>query len=238
MRMSYLRLVEPDDIGAAAREDRDSVLLAEFDPPLETRGVQRLVAGVSTGPTNPDAVEVRVITYQPEVQDSTALSLDRLSSHTDGSFLDQPPPWFVLSCRRADPGGGGASTFIPVEDVVSAAPSWVIEALATARFRFLKTYDGNLSDSFVGPVLTRRSDGAWLMRWRADHLYRPEPVHDNGTRAADAAGWLHEFADAADPVVHALGDGHLALVPNGRFLHGRTALSPDSRRCILRAWVY
>ena len=236
--MDHMRTVDPDKIGVAAQEDQDSIIVAEFDPPLETQGVQEVVSSLSTHATPPDSVDVRVIEYTPEVHDSTALSLDRLTSHTDGSFLDQPPPWFILSCRRADVGGGGASTFIPVDDIVGAAPSWVVDGLAQAEFRFLKTYDGDLTDSFVGPVLTRRGDGAWLMRWRADHLYRPEPVRDNGTRAAEAAAWLHEHVDAAEPVVHALGDGHLALIPNGRFLHGRTALSSGSRRRIFRAWVF
>jgi len=236
--MDHLRLVDPAKIGVLAREDQDSVILAEFDPPLEADGVQDLVADLSTRPTSPKSVQLRAIEYTPEVRDSTALSLDRLAPHTDGSFLAQPPPWFVLSCRRADTGGGGESTFILVDRVVAAAPPWVIDGLTSAEYRFLKTYDGDLTGSFVGPVLTRRHDGAWLMRWRADHIYRPEPVHDNGTRATDAAKWLHEYVEAVEPVVHMLGDGHLALIPNGRFLHGRTALSPGSRRCVLRAWVF
>ncbi len=236
--MNHMKFVDPDKIGVVAREDPDSIILAEFDPPLETAGVQELVAAISTTPIRPDAVAVRVIEYKPDVHDSTALSLDRLSAHTDGSFLAEPPPWFLLSCRRAD-AGGGANTFIPVDDVVAAAPLWALEALTGAEFRFLKTYDGDLTESFVGPVLTRRSgDAAWLMRWRADHLYRPEPMRDNGSRAADATKWLHEYVEAADPIVHALSDGHLALIPNGRYLHGRTALTPGSRRCVLRAWVY
>lgn len=236
--MNHLRVVDPAELASAAAEDSESILLATFDPPLAAEGVQRLVADLSTRPISPPQVDVRVITYTPAVTDSTALSLDRLSQHTDGSFLSSPPPRFVLSCQRADDGGAGASTFTPVDDIVEAAPEWVVEALAVAQFRFLKTYDGDLSDSFVGPILSRREDGSWLMRWRADHLYRPEPVQDHGTRAAEAAAWLHEYAETCTPFVHSLATGQLALTPNGRYLHGRKALSTASTRCVLRAWVF
>lgn len=236
--MTYLRVVDTEHLGEAAAESLDCVLLTTFDPPLTEDGVQRLVVAMSSRPIAPHEVDVRAITYTPEVTDSTALSLDRLSVHTDGSFLRTPPPRFVLSCRRADHEGGGASTFIPVDEIIAAAPEWVVEALSQATFRFLKTYDGDLTESFVGPALSHREDGAWLMRWRADHMYRPEPVEDNGTRAAAAAAWVHEYVESCTPVVHALVVGQLALIPNGRYLHGRTALSKASSRCILRAWMF
>jgi hypothetical protein len=238
MDMDHLRAVSPDDLVAVAAEDRDSVLLATFDQPLEPDAVQRLVADLATRPTEPEDIDIRVIRHTPEVTDSTALSLERLPPHTDGSFLGSPPLRFVLACQRADDEGAGASTFISVDDIVVAAPGWVVHGLSLGHFRFLKTYDGDLTESFIGPVLSRRQDGAWLMRWRADHLYRPEPVKDHGTRAADAAAWLHEYAETCAPVVHPLTAGQLALIPNGRYLHGRGALSQASDRCIFRAWVF
>ena len=187
-----------------------------------------MVSQLSSVPVAPEEVDVRVITYTPSVTDSTALSLDRLAPHTDGAFLDQPPPRFALSCIRTDDRGEGASTFIPVDVIVDSAPGWVVESLARASFRFLKTYDGDLTDSYVGPVLTTDHDGARRIRWRADHLYRPEPGATlDGTRAAEAVP--HGCTSCGDlRAVRATScrpAASLWLIPNGRVVHGRTALS-------------
>lgn len=236
--MNYLRQVATEDLARVAADDHDSILLASYDPPLTPPQVQVLVADISSSEVRSEEVAVRSVTPTPEIEDSTALSLDRLSSHTDGSFLPTPPPRFLLSCQEADPGGGGVSTFTPVDQIVEAAPDWVLDALSTAEFRFLKTYDGDLQESFVAPVLSRRGDGAWLIRWRGDHIYRPEVVDEAGTRAEEATAWLYDHVKDSSPVMHSLDRGQLALIPNGRFLHGRTALTPGSNRCVLRAWVF
>lgn len=235
--MDHIRHVTVTELDACVATDRDHILVADVSPPLDAAGLAELVARFGTQPVDPESVDVRVVEHVPEVTDSTALSLDALAPHTDGSFLPDPPAWFALSAVRSDRGGGGRSLFHPVDDVVAAAPRWVVDALAEGRFRFLKTYDGDTSDSVVAPVLTRRDDRAWLIRWRGDHIYRPEPVEPQDARGREAVEWLYAHLRDGTPVEHTLEDGQLALIPNGRFLHGRSALMPRSERQILRAWV-
>src|SRR6202020_202609 len=145
----------------------DDIVLCRFDQPLTQAEVQELVAELSSAPIMPDKVDVRVITHTPSVRDSTALSLDGLSLHTDGAFLAQPPRRFVLSCTNTDSGGGGVSLFVPVEFVLDCAPGWALAGLERATFRFLKSYDGDLTESYVGPVLSRDARGTPRIRWRA-----------------------------------------------------------------------
>jgi alpha-ketoglutarate-dependent taurine dioxygenase len=237
MNASGVCRVEPAELVACARGSGQAIL-CRFPEPLSVADVRALAVRLSTRSTVAEQVDVRVVRHQPEITDSTALSLEALAPHTDGAFLAAPPRLFLLSCSRADDGGGGASTLIPVEAIAEAAAPWALQALCTASYRFLMTYDGDLSTSHVGPVLTRNGNGAWRIRWRADHIYLPAVVEARGTRAHDAAMWLRDFLGAAEPITHVLQAGEVLLVPNSRMVHGRRALSSDSRRELLRAWIF
>jgi len=186
----------------------------------------------------PETVAIRAIRYEPAVTDSTALSLDSLSMHTDGAFLPEPPRRFILSCRRADEGGGGVSRLLPVSRIVDSAPRRVLRALRTAAYRFLMTYDGDLATSFTGPVLYYGQDGAERIRWRGDHIYRPAPAAAGDAEAAGAAEWLYSFLGSTEPFTYTLRQRELMVVPNGFFVHGRSELSPGSSREIMRAWAF
>ena len=83
----------------------DQVVVCQFESPLPDADLQALAAALSVGNVQPETVAIRAIRYEPAVTDSTALSLDSLSMHTDGAFLPEPPRRFILSCRRADEGG-------------------------------------------------------------------------------------------------------------------------------------
>ncbi|MGH3607616.1 MAG: TauD/TfdA family dioxygenase [Pseudonocardiaceae bacterium] len=231
-------LVEPGEFIDRARRVPDCLVLCQFSEPLTHAQVRDCVAQLSFIPIAPGMVDVRTVTHTPSITDSTALSLHRLALHTDGAFLAEPPPRVLLSCTRTDDGGKGASTFIPVDFIVDQAPDWVLDGLERASFRFLKTYDGDLTDSYVGPVLTTAENDTRRIRWRADQLHRPEVVDAAGTRAADAASWLHELVETCEPFRHVLRVGELVVVPNGRVVHGRAALCDASRRELLRAWIY
>jgi hypothetical protein len=233
-----LHRVAPDTFIDDARELPDRVIVCQFENPPRPEDVQRWVAALSSKPIAPDDVQVRAVRYEPAITDSTALSLDALTLHTDGAFLPEPPSRFILSCSMADEGGAGASMLVPVSHITQVAPGWVIDALSTASYRFLMTYDGDLSTSFVGPVLSPGADGCPFIRWRADHIYRPEVVEDRGTRAAEAAAWLHHFLDSCDPFSFVLQTAELLVIPNGLVLHGRRALSSRSHRELLRAWIH
>jgi hypothetical protein len=182
------------------------------------------------------AGEVRTVKNDPSIPDSTAMSLSALALHTDGAFLAQPPAWFMLSFSSADGNGGGVSTFVPIARILAAAPDWALQALFTADYRFVRTYDGDLTDSHVGPVLYQVG-GTPRIRWRSDDIWRPPVVDAYGTNAEDAVNWLHDHLSQTQPLTHAAATGQTLLVPNTVMLHGRTCLSPGSAREVLRAWV-
>jgi len=235
-----VRRADPDEMLAVAERHPQSVVMVQFERPLTREEFVRHVRDWSTPGTDPMAAMIRVIRNEPTIKDSTALSLEALTPHTDGSFLALPPLRFVLSCTRSDPQGAGASTLIPVDAVQASAPDWVMDALTVADFMFLKTYDGNVQDSYVGPALwtTGKDSSDVRVRWRADHIYRPRVVDARGTLADQAAGWMQDFCQSCDPATYVLGMGEVMLVPNYYVIHGRQALSPASDRELLRAWLF
>lgn len=180
--------------------------------------------------------EIRTVKYEPSIPNSTALSTDALPLHTDGSFLEKPPSSFMLSFLAKDQSGGGISTFMPVNRILAAAPDWVINGLASADFLFVRTYDGNLSDSYIGPVLYQKNS-SMRIRWRSDNIWRPKVIESRGTRAQEAVNWLHDYLCHTEPFQYAAETGDTLWVPNTLMLHGRTNLSPGSVREVLRAWV-
>ena len=182
------------------------------------------------------AGEIRTVRSDPSIVNSTAMSDKPLPMHTDGTFVASPPRRFLLSFIRTDGRGGGLSTFMPISDILAAAPGPVIEALLTADFLFPRGYDGDLSDSYVGPVLFRDGTGLGI-RWRSDDIWRPRVIDERGTDAVGAVGWLHEFLATSAPYAYAAQEGETLLVPNTVMLHGRTALSANSPRELLRVWV-
>ena len=235
---ALMPIVVPDlaaFLEAAERHPRSLIVLrAEAAPPsAELRRYCLALGGVMRFDGSGD---VRIVRNDPSIQNSTAMSLDALSLHTDGAFLARPPTRFLLSFSAKDPGGGGVSTFMPITRILAAAPHPVLEALATADFLFPRTYDGDLTDSYAGPVLYR-SGSDLRIRWRSDHIYRPKVVDARGTDAESAVDWLHDFLSASEPLTFAAETGDTVLVPNTVMLHGRTRLSPNSAREVLRAWV-
>lgn len=234
----HVHRTSPDALIEAVGKMTDQVVVCQFESPLADKDLQALAAMLSVGNVRPETIAIRAIRYEPAVTDSTALSLDSLSMHTDGSFLLEPPRRFILSCRRADEGGGGVSRLLPVSRIVDSAPRWVLRALRTAAYHFLMTYDGDLATSFTGPVLYDGQDGAERIRWRGDHIYRPAPAVTNDAEAVAAAEWLYSFLGSAESATYALRQGELMVVPNEFFVHGRSQLSPGSSREIMRAWAF
>jgi len=224
----------PSFLEAAEEYPRHVIVLRSPEPPssAELRRYCLALGGILEFDR---AAEIRTVRYEPSIPNSTALSLDALPLHSDGTFLERPPARFMLSFTVADPDGGGVSTFMPITHILAAAPDWVIEALLVGRFLFPRAYDGD-TDVYVGPVLYHERS-ALRIRWRSDHLWRPKVIDAVGTDAQGAVDWLHKFLSTTEPLTYAAHTGETVLVPNTVVLHGRTRLSPDSPRELLRAWV-
>jgi alpha-ketoglutarate-dependent taurine dioxygenase len=225
----------PAFLEAADRHPRSLVVLRASTPPSSAE-LRRYCLALGGIRQFEQASEVRTLRYDPSIPDSTAMSLNALPLHTDGSFLMRPPTRFVLSFSAADPGGGGVSIFMPITRILAALPDWALTALLTADYLFVRSYDGDLTDSYVGPVLYRE-DSVLRIRWRSDDLWRPKVVQPRGTEAEAAIEWLHDFLYDCEPFGYAAQAGETLLVPNTVMLHGRTSLSPGSSREVLRAWV-
>ncbi len=225
----------PAFLEAAERHPRSLVVLRADSPPssVELRRYCLALGGVLEFE---HSGEVRTVKYDPSIPDSTAMSLNALPLHTDGSFLERPPARFMLSCSAKDPDGGGVNTFMPITRILAAAPDWVLEALFTSDYLFVRSYDGDLTDSYVGPVIYR-NDSALRIRWRSDDIWRPKVVEPRGTNAEGAVDWLHDFLSNSQALTYAAEAGETLLVPNTVMLHGRTSLSRDSSREVLRVWV-
>lgn len=225
----------PAFLEAAERHPRSLVVLRADAPPSSVE-VHRYCLALGGVLQFEHSGDVRIVKYDPSIPDSTAMSLNALPLHTDGSFLEQPPTRFILSFSAKDPGGGGVSTFMPITHILAAAPDWALIALFTADYLFVRTYDGDLTSSYVGPVLYR-SDSSLRIRWRSDDLWRPKVVDSRGTNAERAVNWLHDFLCNSQPLTYSAETGDTLLVPNTVMLHGRTNLSRNSPREVLRAWV-
>jgi hypothetical protein len=212
------------------------IVLRQEVPPTrqELRRIAIALGGIRSAP---EFGEVRSVKYTPAVIDSTALSLQGLYLHTDGSFLQMPPGRFMLSFANSDPAGGGVSTFISVADILAFSPDWVLESLFTASYLFVRTYDGDMTDSVVSPVLNRDPQGNITIRWRADELWRPQVIEGHGTKAEEAVHWLQDFLATIEPARYSANTGETLLVPNTVMLHGRTPLSEGSTREVLRVWL-
>ena len=131
----------------------------------------------------------------------------------------------------------GVSTFFSLFDILAAAPDWTLNAFYTASYLFVRTYDGDLTDSVIAPILDIDNNGNPRIRWRADDIFRPKVVNDKGTRAEEAVLWLQNFLKAYQPVTYSAKSGETLLIPNNTILHGRTALSENSKREVLRVWI-
>jgi alpha-ketoglutarate-dependent taurine dioxygenase len=224
-----------DFLEAAERHHR-SLIVLRADAPQSDLELRRYCLALGGIRQFEHSGEVRTVKYDPSIENSTAMSLNALPLHTDGSFLERPPARFMLSFSAKDPNGGGVSTFMPIAHILAAAPDWALEALFTADYLFPRTYDGDLTDSYVGPVLYRH-DSAIQIRWRSDDIWRPKVIEPRGTKAEGAVDWLHELLCTSEPLTYAAERGETMLVPNTVMLHGRTSLSRDSPREVRRAWV-
>lgn len=214
----------------------DIIVLQEQVPPSKEE-VRRYCLVLNGSRKTSAFGEVWSVKYDPLVTNSTALSLQDLRPHTDGSFMENPPSRFVLSFTRSDPGGGGVSTFVSLTDILAASPDWALKAFYTANYLFVRTYDGNLTDSVVAPILNTDYNGNPRIRWRADEMFQPTVVNNKGTKAEEAVRWLQDFLQNHEPMTYAAKTGETLLVPNYTILHGRTALSSNSSREVLRAWI-
>jgi hypothetical protein len=136
--------------------------------------------------------------------------------HTDLTFVPSPPSFFAMQSVVNYPDEGGISVFCDIDEAVAGLDAICLERLQAADFLFTAPahYKGTSVVTF--PILTRADTGDWRVRFRRDNLRAR-------TRGAIAA-----VVDLVEALSHAafevmLDAGTVALIPNDRVLHGRTA---------------
>jgi len=181
--------------------------------------------------------KVRVIAYDPSKPHSIAESLDAHPLHTDASFAGHQLERFMLHFKVIDHHHGGVSTFFPVQWILDAIPDHHRQALESAHVVYSRLGDAGIVKAFRGPILRSKANGDFIFRWRYDDKVRPMVVDAHGNDAEAAIQWVKDFLDSTKPIYYSARQDETVLVDNCRFLHGRTALSPGTRRVAWRAWT-
>lgn len=180
---------------------------------------------------------LRVIQINATKQHSYAESARPHLPHTDGTFEIMPPHRFILQTVETDSHGGGVSLFLGIRSVLSGIPATHLDALVTALVQFRRRDDHGEEDAAVDTILYLRPDGTVGFRWRNDTEVFPEVVDSRGTLIAKAIEWVSQRIAMLEPAAYAAAAGDLLIVNNDAVLHGRTALHPQSRRCLRRVWL-
>ena len=175
--------------------------------------------------------------YDPQQQvadrQSIAYGAGDLPAHTDGSFETSPPRYLFLQCVEGDITGFGETFVIDGSTVVARLDTADRLTLAQPLFTFRRERDGRATE-VTAPIVTRAEFG-WTVRYRHDASYRIEPA----SSVAAAARKHFEIAARASTSVSgpALRVGEVFWIDNARVMHGRTALSGQSRRWVRACWA-
>jgi hypothetical protein len=181
--------------------------------------------------------DVRTIANVPGTR-SIAKSLSGHPMHTDGTFMDEPPTFFLLRFDKVDPGGGGMSEFLPVSDLLGTLEARHFKVLAGERVRFARRDDAGDIDAWEGTLLGHDPFGRLAFRWRYDDEVRPEPVEPVAAELVQAIRRIRALIARLPRLTYAAREDDVICVPNRTWLHGRTALSPGSDRQVRRVWVH
>ena len=156
--------------------------------------------------------------------------------HIDVVNSTLPPDYACLLCMREDPRGGGNSLVASLQDAVAALDAEQVGYLSEPAYQDGRFY--NLSGVGVEfnpfPVLQRRPDGLWMVRFSAKML--PEMAPGPHKEAVLAL----ERLLVASQEEFLLGKDQLLIVNQRLVCHGRMALGegqaelPPARRRLLR----
>lgn len=195
----------------------------------------------SLGSTHQNSVfpEVREIKADPNSTKSIALSYGEHPPHTDGTFEKNPPPFFILQFVETDRLGGGTSTFWSVQDLLAQMPADYQNVLWHTPVQFQRLDDNGGKAGTIAPMLSYRSPNQISLRYRNDHQVYPQVVSPQSdlTLFNQALDWMKTYLAETEPVKYQAQAGDVIIINNDAVFHGRTALSPQSRRLVRRVWI-
>jgi alpha-ketoglutarate-dependent taurine dioxygenase len=231
-----LRLEGITFLQSAARTRAEAVeITARFGTVLEAEQVNQAL------PDDPERTSDHDVAHAAR-DFSAERSVAALDLHTDSSQQDIPSTLISLYCEHSDASGGGATTWLHVDDLLNALESTeegrvAHEVLASVTVPFAQSNDATPQLKWF-PVLSRSVTGTTIryagsyIRFgiiAAEEAGRPVP-----TEAKSALDILQRTILGLKPRSRTLASGDIVVIDNHRVLHGRTAINDTATRLFWR----
>jgi alpha-ketoglutarate-dependent taurine dioxygenase len=136
--------------------------------------------------------------------------------HTDLSYAPEPPPYLLMHSITNESSEGGFSLFADIDDILGSLATDAIAELSKAQFMFPAPSHYRGTSVVTFPILVQNGGDTALVRFRRDNLRA-------NTRAGIRAVISLLGAMQEHTIEHHLKAGSVVMVPNRRYLHGRTA---------------
>jgi hypothetical protein len=235
---SVLNALEGDFFDVVAAVDRGLrnypyfVVLEGLPAGGDHRAIEALVRALAgIGPAD-NAMTFTPVQVDPAEAAGTILGTrysrthEALAPHTDSTFMDEPHSIVAFQMVRSDEAGGGRSTIVAADDVVSELDPDTIATLREPRFA--------LSNERLLPILWD-SQSSVSMRYYRRQMDYILAQRGEESRFTPLLNMLDELlSDLAEDREFALADGEVLIFNNQKVLHGRTAMSPESGRLLYR----
>jgi alpha-ketoglutarate-dependent taurine dioxygenase len=220
---------------------KDGAYAVVIHRPATRRALDEIVRALGAVSRNGVFADYRDIRYDPTASHSLASSREAHPLHMDGTFMAEPPLFFLLQALQTDISYAGMGLFLPVDDILAKMPPSIRDILGTEPviYRRSRGAEGG-ADTHQGPILYTAPDGKPALRWRYDAYVRPEipaslPAH-RAAQLEEAVQWLHATIHSSSLTALLYRQGDIAVIRNTRCLHGRTELS-GTRRHMVRVWL-
>ena len=206
-------------------------------PNLKSNDLERICRLLGRGASDPRAFgKIRSIRFTGNAS-SVAESLDSHPMHTDGTFDANPPKKFLLYYDEPDTGFGGLTLLMPLEEIIASLDAEHLVVLLSSPVRYARRDENGVIDEWTGTLLSYDTVQGISCRWRYDNHVKPEPLNPEDTLLTSAINAFRKLVENTDPIRYRAEKHDLLIIPNVNYLHGRTALSRNSKRHLLRAWI-
>ncbi len=137
--------------------------------------------------------------------------------HTDASFEEIPPRYFMLQVLHGDRFGGGQQSFVPVDSVLGGIHSAILGALAKEKFRWRVPleFQKNVTENEL-PILFSDDQQAPAIRYREECI-----IPRRSKRETLLLSNLKAALRYARSIKHQPSQNEVLLVDNWRILHSR-----------------
>lgn len=151
---------------------------------------------------------------------------DEFVWHTDASFEEPPPRYFMLQVLCGDRYGGGRQNFLPLSTLLEGLHEDDRHVLSSSLYpwRVPLEFQKDREQAEL-PVLFRGEDGQDNIRYRHECM----TCGDLSTAQKLAILGLNRAIESAPPIEHVPRAGELILVDNWRALHARDHILDPER---------